>query len=406
MKKLMILGAGVYQYPLVKYACEHYDVVLVAPTVSEKFKAIVDNIYLLDLREKNKILEIAIMEKIDGIITDQTDIPVRTVAYVASKLNLPGNDYETACLFTDKNLMREKLVELDLPYIPFETVSSVEDGIESAKKIGFPVIIKPVDNQGSRGVAKINTVEEFSESFPDSIAVSTSKKVIVEKYIDGIEAVVEGICVDGKFQNLVCGDTYYFSDESVFSAKQRLFPSKLPKELTEKILNLNKKIIEGFGLTQGITHSEYIISENNDVYLIETAARGGGVFISSDLISLPTGICTEKILTDMALGNEVNINIEKKEIVCCYIAFFLPQGEVIANEGIKEVQRLEYVHNNILDNISIGLKTVEAKDKTSRFSIIVSAKDYDELDRNIGNIKSLLQVKVQTSEGIKLPIWE
>ena len=86
--------------------------------VSQDFKEYADKIYDLDLRRQDEILEIAQKEKIDGIITDQTDIPVRTMAYVADNMGLPGIGYDTACLFTDKGKMRQKLEELGIPVLP------------------------------------------------------------------------------------------------------------------------------------------------------------------------------------------------------------------------------------------------------------------------------------------------
>lgn len=405
MKKIMILGAGVYQLPLVKYASKVCDVILVAPEVSDEFAKFSDKVYYADLRENELILNIAKKEKIDGIITDQTDIPVRTVAYIAQEMGLPGISYETACLFTDKHKMREKLKELNLPYIPYENVSSLESAQGVAKEIGYPVIIKPVDNQGSRGVFRIDSEAELSDKFDLSLSVSPSNQVIVEKYIIGKEAVVEGAVVDYKYDTLICGDTIYFDIEDSFAAKRRSFPSQLPEKIKNKIIDLNKRIIEGFGLKQGITHSEFIL-DGEEVYLIETAARGGGVFISSDLISLRTGICTEEFLINLALGNPVEIEKQDKDCVCCYIAFYLPFGRVLSVDGIDKVKEFPFVHNNILDTVNVGMQTKKAEDKTSRFSIIVSGKDFDELEENIELIKRTLDIKVKTESGIESPIWE
>ncbi len=404
MKKIMILGAGVYQFPLIKYASK-YTVVLVAPVITEEFLKLADTVYYCDLRDMETILKIAMDENIDGIITDQTDIPVRTMAYVAEKMGLPGNSYETACIFTDKNKMRERIKELGLPYIPYENVKNIDDAIIAAEKIGYPIIIKPVDNQGSRGVFRIDNILDLKEKFDASIGNSSKKEVLVEKYIEGKEAVVEGLVYNNKYRSLICGDTIYFDMENVFAAKKRLFPSRLSEKIKDKILDLNKKIIEGFGLKQGITHSEFIIC-GEDVYLIETAARGGGVFISSDLIPLRTGLCTEEFLLDISLGNKPKINIKDTNKVCCYIAFFLPCGTVTKIEGVEKVFKMPFVHNNLLNNLKIGLKTSAATDKTTRFSIIVSADNYDELDYNIDMIKSTLNVEVQTIKGTEGIIWD
>lgn len=404
MKKLMILGAGVYQLPLVKYASNVCSVVLVAPEITDEFKELVTQVYYSDLRNKEYILDIAKNEKIDGIITDQTDIPVRTVAYVAEKLGLSGISYETACLFTDKNKMRAKLKELNLPYIPYKDVFNYESAVKAAREIGYPIIIKPVDNQGSRGVYKIEKEEDLFEKFNLSIDCSMNGQVLIEKYIDGKEAVVEGIVFNNKYDTLICGDTTYFDIENAFAAKRRSFPSKLPKSCQNKILELNKKIIEGFGLRQGITHSEFII-DGEDVFLIETAARGGGVFISSDLIYLSTGLCTERFLVDIALGENPNIVKNDNRITCCYVAFFLPFGKVIYVEGVNEVKNFEFVHNSIIDKIEVGMQTKKAEDKTSRYCIIVSGNNFEELECNINRIKNTLDIRVQTENGIESIIW-
>ena len=128
MKKIMIIGAGDFQLPLVQKAAESCHVILVAPAIGEEFLPYIDKKYLLDVRKKEEILAIARQEQIDGVITDQTDIAVRSVAYVAEQMGLPGIGYETGCLFTDKRLMREKMEALGIPVLPNKTVYSLEDG--------------------------------------------------------------------------------------------------------------------------------------------------------------------------------------------------------------------------------------------------------------------------------------
>ena len=132
MKKIMIIGAGDFQLPLVQKAAESCHVILVAPAIGEEFLPYIDKKYLLDVRKKEEILAIARQEQIDGVITDQTDIAVRSVAYVAEQMGLPGIGYETGCLFTDKRLMREKMEALGIPVLPNKTVYSLEDGIKLA----------------------------------------------------------------------------------------------------------------------------------------------------------------------------------------------------------------------------------------------------------------------------------
>lgn len=408
MKKIMILGAGVYQFPLVEKAAQICDVILVAPVIEEAFKRCAKRCYYMDLREKEKILEIARKEKIDGIITDQTDIPVRTVAYVAGEMGLPGNSYEVACLFTDKGLMRKKMEKIGIPVLPNKQVDTAEKAVEfyiSHGGEGSVFIIKPADNQGSRGVFKVNSTEDITKKFAESVKHSPTHTVVIEKYAEGKEFVVEGISLGGRYKPLIIGDTHYFDKDTTFAARQRIFPSREKDELTNRVLELNKKIIEGFGLVQGISHSEYVM-DGNEIYLIETAARGGGVFISSDLISLQTGLCTEEFLIRIALGEQKEMpELRQMNQVCGYVAFFLPEGEVVSVDGIEEVCNLPYVYRNILYSIKPGMKIGVATDKTSRFSIIVSGENWEEWETNVKHVQELLQIKVKKDGEIKNPIW-
>ncbi len=406
LKKIMLLGAGVYQLPILQKAAEMCEVVLVAPAVSEDFEQYADKVYYLDLGQQNEILEIAKREKIDGIITDQTDIPVRTVAYVADRMGLPGIGYDTACLFTDKGRMRQKLEELGIPVLPNKTVQTFEEAVCFFESLEGAAIIKPADNQGSRGVYKISSRMELEKYFNSSLSVSPTGQVVVEKYAEGREFVVEAMSLNYEYQELILGDTVYFDIENAFAAKKRIFPSNASEEICNKVSLLNERIIKGFGLKQGISHSEYVM-DGDEVYLIETAARGGGVFISSDLIYLGAGLNTEEFLIRIALGELNDMPVGQKNLCHCgYMAFYLPQGTVKKVKGIQEVLKLDFVHRNILHTIQEGMKIGTIEDKTSRFSIIVSGRTRQELQWNMEQIRRMLIIRVETEMGLKDPIWE
>lgn len=398
MKTILVLGAGVYQYPLIEAASKYGKVIVVAPEISEDINKYIDKKYICDVTDQQKILEIAASEKIDAVVTDQTDIAVRTVAYVAEKLNLPGIGYDTACLFTDKARMRKKLSEIGIPVLPNMEVNNLEDALSFFNFLNVPVIIKPSDNQGSRGVFRINNAEELKNKFDESIAFSRSQSVVIEKLACGREFVVEGLTYNNNYHTLICGDTDYFSIPDAYAAKTRTFPSRAPKGLVNRVCELNKKIIEGFGLSNGISHSEFIM-DGDEIYLIETAARGGGVFISSDLIYLGSGVKSEDFLINLALGNnDIKINITSGK--CCgYLAFYLSNGIVQSVDGIEKVKSLEYVHRNLLDNIHVGMHVKNSNDKTSRYSIIVSADSNEQLYERMNTIKNILSVKSLDENG-------
>ena len=122
MKKILIIGAGDFQLPLVQEAAKQYEVYVAAPKVDKAFEPYIKQAFITEVRAENEILDFAKNVGIVGVVTDQTDIAVRTVAYVAEKLGLPGIGYDSACLFTDKALMRKKMAELGIRTLPNKEV--------------------------------------------------------------------------------------------------------------------------------------------------------------------------------------------------------------------------------------------------------------------------------------------
>ena len=407
MKNILIIGAGDFQLPLVQRASRSYNVLLAAPVISDAFVPYISDSLLIDVRDKDRILEFARERSICGVITDQTDIAVRSVAYVAEKLGLPGIGYETGCLFTDKSLMRERMAQLGIKLLPHRTVSSLEEALAYYDEIGGSIIIKPLDTQGSRGVQICRCADELKSKYAEAARWSSNHSVLIERFATGREFLVEGLAVDYEFRNLCIGDTLYFDLPDAFAAKSRIFPTVVDDDLRQRVLDLNTKIITGFGLKQGITHSEFIM-DGDDIYLIETAARGGGVFISSDLIHLSCGLDTEGFLLDIASGKQKGLpEILPQQCVCGYLAFYVPEGKILRVSGVKEVQALPYVHRNQLDKLKAGTENKEGHtDKTSRIALIISAPDRVTFAERAARVRELLQVDTETPDGIKPLIWE
>ena len=381
MKNILIIGAGDFQLPLVQRASRSYNVLLAAPVISDAFVPYITDSLLIDVRDKESILEFARERSICGVITDQTDIAVRSVAYVAEKLGLPGIGYETGCLFTDKSLMRDRMAQLGIKLLPHRTVSSLEEALAYYDEIGG--------------------------RYAEAARWSSNHSVLIERFATGREFLVEGLAVDYEFRNLCIGDTLYFDLPDAFAAKSRIFPTVVDDELRQRVLDLNTKIITGFGLKQGITHSEFIM-DGDDIYLIETAARGGGVFISSDLIHLSCGLDTEGFLLDIASGKQKGLpEILPQQCVCGYLAFYVPEGKILRVSGVKEVQALPYVHRNQLDKLKAGTENKEGHtDKTSRIALIISAPDRVTFAERAARVREMLQVDTETPDGIKPLIWE
>ena len=407
--KIMIIGAGRYQVPIIEKAKElGYETIAISPQGAYPGLDIADKVYNLDVRDEKGILNVARGERISGVTTDQTDIAVRTVAFIAEKMGLPGIGYETATLFTNKLMMRERSKELGLPTIRHKLAHSLDEAKEFFEIIGSSAIIKPVDNQGSRGVYLIDSMRELERRFYDTLSYSPSGQAIIEQHINGREFEVDSILVNYQEQTLMYADTDLYGIPNVFASKTRLYPSVADDESVKKLLDLNHKTITGFGLKQGLTHSEYIQDESTgEIYLIEAAARGGGSFISSHIAELQTGLNTSEFLVDLAVGKISKMpEFERCRCHCGYVTFYLPEGEVVDVGDIEKVQSFEFVRKDTLEDIYPGLKTLSFNDKTARNVIIVEGSSRKDLLEKIDLVRRTLNTKVRTRNGIEGPIWE
>ena len=407
MKKIMILGANNFLVPLIKTSKRlGFWTIVASPNEKEPGFEYADEKVIVDLCDKNAVLEAAQKLKIDGVISDQAETPVRTQAFVANKMGLPGIGEDKAELFTNKYLMREKCREIGIDTIKYKLVDNVNDAAKFYEQIGKPMIMKPIDSAGSRGVVKIEDVQTIYDQFDYSKDASKTGKVIIEEYIPGKELLIDGVVFNGIYQTLICGEYIKCIVPGIFSEYMGKYPAEITDNQLNEVNKLVKKIIEGFGLPWGRTHTEVKINDNG-IWLMETAARGGGRYISSGIVPMKTDFDSCEFLLKACVGEITEIPVVRKNNKSCgYVSLFLPKGEVISVEGLQEVIDLPYTYSHNFEDIKVGFKTSEFKDKIEGRFIHLLAQDDKELYERVDEIKSLIKIKVKTESGIQDPIWE
>ena len=412
MKKIMLLGAGEGQIPFLNI-CRKKGCYVIAVSIKGDYPCfnLADKSYYIDTRDKEKILEVAQMEQIDAIITDQTDVSVPSVAYVAEKMGLRGIGYDTSIKFTDKYEMRKAAKEAEVGIPEFDRAFTVDEAIDISKRIGFPLIIKPTDGSGSRGVTKINNRKELIDAFLETQCYSGTGAVIMESYVQGEEYLVDGFAMDHKYINLDLGTKEFFDIPNIFVSKMCMFSStKCPTDRVGKmVLEANKKLVDSIGLEFGITHAEYRYCQEEDkVYLIEIAARGGGVFLSSDITPNATGFNTNEALIDYVVdGEKINIdeiNLDAK--VSAWVCFSFPDGEIVSIDGVEDLKRIDGVCKVMLDDIFVGKKVKSLKDDSGKYGpILVVANSKEECYKVIEKVRNTFNIRTKTENGIKDLVW-
>jgi len=153
---------------------------------------------VVDIADREGTLKVAQQHRIDGIVCDTTDVGVPTMAYVAERMGLPGIGYETALNFTNKYRMRSITAAAGVPNPCFRLAENPQAACKAAADLGFPAVIKPVDNQSSRGVHIVHSPEELETAYEDAARATRADAVLVEGFLNGVEVTVEGLCIDGE----------------------------------------------------------------------------------------------------------------------------------------------------------------------------------------------------------------
>ena len=283
-KKLAIIGASYLQRPLVE-KCEEMGVYSICFAWEEGAvcKDLCDKFYPISTIDKDAILKVCQEEKIDGITTIASDVAVLTVNYVASKMGLISNPDEYSETTTNKYKMRRCFMENEVPSPKFSLVKA--DGIYDIKGFEYPLIVKPTDRSGSKGVEKVLDPEQLEAAIQRAQKESFHKEAIIEEFVTGREISVESISFEGKHHILQITDKVT-TGSPFFVELEHHQPSSLPEDIKAKVREIVLNALGALHIKYGASHSELKITEKGDIRVIEIGARMGGDFIGSDLVRL------------------------------------------------------------------------------------------------------------------------
>lgn len=300
MAKVAIIGASELQLPLVRKASDMgLETICFAWEDGAVCKDECSTFYPVSILDKEQILAICKEENIDGIVSIASDAAVPTVTYIASHLNLTGNPYEFAEVCTNKYKMRCQLREYGVSIPLFtETDNSQFPNLEN---LAFPLIVKPVDRSGSRGVQKVSTFQELNKAISDACGQSFTGKAIVEEYVEGKEVSVESISWEGKHYILAVTDKVT-TGAPRFVELAHHQPSGLKESLQEKIKGESIKALNALRIQNGAAHTEILVTSDERIVVVEVGARMGGDFIGSHLTPLSTGFDYMKGVLEVSLG--------------------------------------------------------------------------------------------------------
>lgn len=338
--KIIVINLGWEQEPLLDRLNEYDDLEIYGIHYDENYynKPRYKEILIKDVRDLESMLRFAEKIKPDAVISDQCDYSYFAQSLIAEKYNLPGPRIKEAQIATNKYLQRQRSKEYGINIPDFEICESVDKVYQFANKVGFPIITKPIDNRGSFGVNRIDSKNEIKDFYNDALVNSFSRLVLAEKFIEGVHITVDGYI----FQGIGCKSLTLATKILVGTKRQVaidiLYPGELNESVKKKAMNYNEFVNNKLGFKFGMTHSEYMVTRDEKVYLIETANRGGGVYTSEIIVPNVCGIdIVSQYVHDVINNNKLfykNI-IEANQVLLKFFSF--KPGRIKQINGLEKI---------------------------------------------------------------------
>ena len=281
MKKLMLLGGLRYLLPVIEEAHKLGIYVITADylpnNIAHKYSDEYCNVSIID---KEAVLKAAQELKIDGILSHAVDPGVVSAAYVAEKMGLPFQcSYKVACILQDKSLFRKFLAENHFNCPKAKGYDNADDALKDVDFFNWPVIVKPADSAGSKGVTKVEDKSDLRNAIVFALSESHNGHFIIEDFLEkeGLSAGSESFVVDGK---LLYNGFYdqYFDNEAVnpYAPSAEIWPSAKDPKYLDEIRSELQRLFTLLNITTGLFNVEWRVCKNGKAYLMEVSPRAGG----------------------------------------------------------------------------------------------------------------------------------
>lgn len=318
-RNLAIIGASYLQLPLIEKAKEMgYTTHVFAWAAGDVGEKAADYFYPVSIVEKDEILDICRQLSICGICSIASDLAMVTVNYVAEKMGLCGNSVEATARSTNKHLMRCAFEKHGDPSPKSLLVDGKTD--LSMLNLEYPVIVKPIDRSGSRGIFKLDNADGLQMAVNAAMAQGFEQKALIEEYAQGDEYSVEYVSYQGEHHFLALTKKFT-TGAPHFIETGHLQPAPVDEATLAEIQKIVPHALDSLGLKNGASHTELKIAPDGTIRLIEIGGRMGGDCIGSDLVRYSTGYDFVKMVIDVACGNPPDFTLvqEPQPIAIQYI---------------------------------------------------------------------------------------
>ncbi len=396
-KKLMLLGGLRYLLPVIEEAHKLGAYVITADylpdNIAHKYSDEYCNVSIID---KNAVLAKAKELEIDGILSHAVDPGVVSAAYVAEQMGLPfQTSYKAACILQDKSLFRQFLMEKGFNCPHAKGYTNAEDALKDVDYFNWPVIVKPVDSAGSKGVTKVENPQDLPSAIEFALSCSISKNFIIEDFLDivGYQSSADIFTVDGKLVYPAYSDQLFDKDAAnPYTPAIEIWPASMQQHFQDDLTAQLQRLFTLLGVKTGIYNVESRVCSNGNAYIMEVSPRGGGNRIA-ELQDMATSqsLIRAEICKALSLPLDDITAPEYDGVWCNYILHSSVEGSLESIDINPEFEQ-KYIKDKgfIVEKGDHIVPFTGAN--TSLGTLFLRAETREELDRELANINNNVRI--------------
>jgi biotin carboxylase len=391
MRRLMILGAGISQLPLIKTAKEMgLYVIVISRHGNYPGFALADKVYYEDTTNSAQIVEIAKLEHIDGICTTGTDVAVKSIGKVVDALGLSGAGYHSAKLSSNKWEMKQVFMEHGVRSAKFIKVNNKAEAYQAFEGLTPPLIFKAVDNGASKGIVKVTDTTQVDYAFEVVRKATKLDFFIVEEFIEGIEFGAQSFVYENKIQFIMPhGDLMFYGDTGVPIG--HYVPYELSDEVVADIHYQLEHGVRSLQLNNCAINADFILKDHK-VYVLEIGGRAGATCLP-ELVSTYYGFDYYEQLVRAALRMDPAFHTHDAQPCACELL-------IVNRDGvIAELDNRNNAHEDIIQvsfDCDIGDSVNKFRVGTDRIGqIIVKGHQLSDALRRLEEIKGNITVTLR-----------
>lgn len=387
--KILVLAGGADQIALInELKLRGHETVLVDYFENPPAKTVADKHIIASTLDTDRVEEIAIEENVDLVCTACTDQALLTVAKVSEKLGLPCYiSYQTGLNVTNKSYMKKVLMANDIPTAKFIILGSVE--MSAIKDFTYPLVVKPVDCNSSKGVKRIDSPDELPSYIEESINLSRTKTAIVEEFKAGEEISADFYIENGVAKYLSATNSFKIPNRKSFTILGSAYPV-VNEEQKTKLITIAGDIAKAFELDNCPLLIQ-LIANGNDINVIEFSARMGGGS-KYKLIEVLSGVNIMSKYVDRILGEFPSVEPSKQVNHCKMVYTYCTPGIIDHIEGLDEMKNDKVIDEYFIYKTN-GMEITHSETSGDRpLGYLVTADTAEELDSKIKMVDNHIKV--------------